>query len=65
MKKLTINLGANKERDAWTAMLRRQRRKMSAVATLNAIEFIDFLIKWGSQRNERYAKRPGTLKGRK
>ena len=55
---LTINLGANKERTAWLAKLRRLR------ATGATDVDIQSLIEWGLGRSARYTKRPGTLKGR-
>ena len=63
MKKLTINLGANKERDSIRAKVKRDRKSWAVCKSAN--EYQDYLLRWIDQRNERYAKRPGTLKGRK
>ena len=60
-RKPTINLGANKERDAIRAKLRRDR---AGIEEMEHWSYIDKLLRWLSSRNERYAKRPGVLKGR-
>jgi hypothetical protein len=64
--KLTVNRGAGLERTAILAKVRRMRRSLF---TRNASESVldewDNLIAWIGERHNRYAKKPGTLKGRK
>ena len=50
--------GANKERTAWLAKVRRESRA-SSDAAVKAV--LDNLVKWGLTRNERYQKAAGRL----
>lgn len=50
----TANEGANKERSAWLAKLRREGKTSNVV-------LISDLIAWGLQRNERYNAKKGGL----
>ena len=64
--KLTVNRGANLERTAVLAKVRRIRRLLFVRnAAESVLDEWDKLIEWLLGRNERYAKKPGTLKGRK
>lgn len=63
---MTANRGANVERSAILAHVRRVRRQLFAAgAAESVLDQWDALIAWLGQRNERYARRPGLLKGRR
>ena len=59
-KSKTANAGANAERTAWLASLRRDLKTASPIVA----DYIRSKIKYGLGRNERYNKRPGGI-GRK
>jgi hypothetical protein len=64
--KLTVNRGAGLERSAILAHVRRVRKLLYIRnASESVLDRWDELIAWIGKRHVRYAKRPGTLKGRR
>jgi len=64
--KMTVNRGAGLERTAILAKVRRIRRLLFVRnASESVLDEWDKLVAWIGERHTRYAKRPGTLKGRR
>jgi hypothetical protein len=64
--KPTLNRGAGIERTAILAKVRRIRRLLFVRnASESVLDEWDKLVAWIGERHTRYAKRPGTLKGRR
>lgn len=57
-KRRTYHDGANDERTAWLASLRRDEQIEKSPAV---IAYIQKKVKWGLGRNERYNAKPGGL----